>query len=116
MQRQSAYVCELYVFTEAVAKFYHYLFYDYFIIRTDQRSLKHITDQIIQTTEQESLLPKLLGFNFSIEYTLRPTNQVADALSRSFYMVLSSPQATLLDDIKGVIASSPTMQQLIQQF
>ena len=47
MQKQSTYVRELYVITEAVAKFCHYLFGHYFIIRTDQRSLKHITDQII---------------------------------------------------------------------
>ena len=99
-----------------MAKFRHYLFGHYFIIRTNQRSLKHITDQIIQTPEQESLLPKLLDFNFSIEYKPGPTNQVADALSWSFYMALSNPQANLLNDIKGVVASSPTMQQLIQQF
>lgn len=106
----------MYAITKAVAKFRHYLFGHYFIIRTNQRSLKHITDQIIQTPEQESLLPKLLGFNFSIEYKPEPINQVADALSRSIYMALSNPQENLLDDIKGVVVSSPTMQQLIQQF
>nr|GEW80641.1 hypothetical protein [Tanacetum cinerariifolium] len=32
------------------------------------RSLRHLTNQILQTLEQEAFLPKLLGYNFTIEY------------------------------------------------
>ncbi|GJW14512.1 ty3-gypsy retrotransposon protein [Tanacetum coccineum] len=66
MQQASTYVRELYAITEAVAKFRHYLFGHYFIIRTDHHSLRHISDQTIQTLEQQALLPKLLGYNFRV--------------------------------------------------
>nr|KYP41746.1 Retrovirus-related Pol polyprotein from transposon 297 family [Cajanus cajan] len=44
MQRQSAYTREFYAITEAVAKFRHYLLGHRFVIKTDQRSLKSLTD------------------------------------------------------------------------
>lgn len=116
MHNQSAYVRELYAITEAVAKFRHYLVGHSFVIRTDQRNLKHLTDQVIQTPEQEALLPKLLGFNFSFEYKPGPTNQAADALSRSFHMAISFSQSSMLADIKREVSSSTSMQQLILQF
>lgn len=53
MQKQSAYVRELYAITEAMAKFRHYLLGHKFIIRTDQKSLKSLTEQTIQTPEQQ---------------------------------------------------------------
>ncbi|KAF7824247.1 Transposon Ty3-G Gag-Pol polyprotein [Senna tora] len=83
----SAYAREMYAIIEAVAKFRHYLIGHFFTICTDQKSLQHRTDQTLQTPEQEQWLPKLLGFQFAIEYKLGTLNTVADALSRSFYMV-----------------------------
>lgn len=102
-RKRSAYAREMLAITEAVAKFRHYLSGHYFIIRTDQKSLHHLTNQTIQTPDQEEWLPKLLGFRFSIEYKPGNTNVVADALSRSFYMALSSPVFTILDDIREAI-------------
>ncbi|KAF7821825.1 Transposon Ty3-I Gag-Pol polyprotein [Senna tora] len=67
MQHRSAYAHEMYAITEAVAKFRHYLIGHFFTIRTDKKSLRHLTDQTLQTPEQEEWLPKLLGFQFSIE-------------------------------------------------
>lgn len=52
MQKQSAYIRELYAVTEAVNKFRHYLIGQQFIIRTDQEALKHLCQQTIQTPEQ----------------------------------------------------------------
>lgn len=49
MQHKSTYVRELYAVTEAMAKFRHYILGHKFIIRTDQQSLKALTDQTIQT-------------------------------------------------------------------
>lgn len=42
IQQQSTYVRELYVVTEVVRKFRHYLLGHQFIIRTDQEALKHL--------------------------------------------------------------------------
>ena len=44
MQRQSAYIRESYAIIEAVAKFRHYLLGHRFVIKTDQRSLKSLTE------------------------------------------------------------------------
>lgn len=68
MHNKSAYDREMFAITKTVEKFRNYLFSHYFIIRTDQKSLKHLTEQVTQTPEQEEWLPKLLGFRYSIEY------------------------------------------------
>lgn len=52
MQTQLNYAQEFYAITEAAAKFRHYLLGHKFIIQTDQRSLKSLTDQAIQTPKQ----------------------------------------------------------------
>lgn len=53
MQKQSTYVRELYAIIEALAKFRHDLIGHKFIIKIDQKSLKVLTDQLIQTPEQQ---------------------------------------------------------------
>jgi len=68
IQKQSTYTCELYALTEAIAKFRHYLMGKKFILKTDQQSLKALTDQTLHTPEQQKWLPKLLGYNFDIQY------------------------------------------------
>lgn len=54
------------------------------MIRTDQTSLKSLTDQEIQTSKQHKWLPKLLGYDFHIEYKPGKDNLATDSLSRSF--------------------------------
>ena len=51
MQKQSAYTREFYAITQALAKFRHYLLGHKFIIRTDQKSLKELLEQRLQTLE-----------------------------------------------------------------
>ncbi|GKD49208.1 ty3-gypsy retrotransposon protein [Tanacetum coccineum] len=114
MQQTSAYVRELYAITEAVAKFRHYLFGHYFIIRTDQRSLRHLTEQTLQTPEQEAFLPKLLGYNFTIEYKTGHSNTAADGLSRSCNMAVSISHSSIVDDIRDNSISSPFVSSLVQ--
>lgn len=115
MQKQSAYVRELYVVTEALAKFRHYLLGHKFVIKTDQKSLKALTEQTIQTPEQLEWLHKFLGYDFSIEYKLGKENIPADALSRSFFMALSVPYPELLHQIETAIAQDPQLTALHDQ-
>lgn len=78
------YVKEMYVITQAVAKWRHYLLGSHFIIKTNHRSLKYLLTQIIQTPEQQVFLVKLLGYDFSIVFKPGKENIVVDALSRSY--------------------------------
>jgi len=91
MQKQSAYTREFYAITESLAKFRHYLLGHKFIIKTDQKSLKELLDQTLQTPEQQQWLPKFLGYDFTIQYFPGKENIPADALSRSFAMAWSEP-------------------------
>jgi len=63
MQRQSTYTRELYVITEAIAKFRHYLLGRKFIIRTDHQSLMALLEQNLHTPYQHKWLHKLLGYD-----------------------------------------------------
>ena len=89
MQRQSAYTREFFAITEAIAKFRHYLLGHKFIIKTDQKSLRSLTDQVVHTPEQQNWLHKLIGYDFTIEYKPGKENVAADSLSRSFMMAIS---------------------------
>ena len=53
MQKLSTYTWEFYVIIEALAKFKHYLLVHKFIIKTDQKSLKELMEQKLQTLEQQ---------------------------------------------------------------
>ena len=113
MQSQSTYSRELYAITEVVAKFRHYLIGHKFVIRTDQKSLKNLTEQTIQTLEQQAWLPKLLGFNFSIEYKSGKENLVVDALSRSFLLAWTKPKFQFIEELKKEqLADSTTSHQI----
>lgn len=82
MQASSAYVQELFFITESVKKWRQYLIGKKFRIFTDQRSLKHLLSQVVQTPEQYKWATKLLGYDFEIIYKPGKENIVADALSR----------------------------------
>lgn len=77
---------ELFVGIEAVNKFRHYLMRQKFIIRNNHEALKHLCQQTIHTPEQQRLLPKKLGYDFSVEYKLTRDIIVVDELSKSYFM------------------------------
>ncbi|WVZ26157.1 hypothetical protein V8G54_004701 [Vigna mungo] len=114
MQHKSAYTREFYAITEAIAKFRHYLLGHKFIIRTDQKSLKSLMDQSLQTPEQQAWLHKFLGYDFTIEYKPGKENQAADALSRSFFMAWSNRETTLMTKIQHATQLDPHLQAVIQ--
>ena len=78
----STYIKELHAIAEAVHKWRQYLLGHFFIIRTDQKSIRELLQQVIQTPEQQFYVRKLLGYHFRVEYKPGRTNSAADALSR----------------------------------
>lgn len=54
----------------------------HFIIKTDQKSLKFLTEQRLFSDEQFKWAVKLVGLDFEIQYKPGTENSVADALSR----------------------------------
>jgi len=66
----------------AVEKWRSYLHARPFTIKTDHKSLLHLSDQKIHTKIQQKALLKLMDLDFTTVYKQGPTNQAADALSR----------------------------------
>lgn len=66
----------------AVQKWKHYLLGRRFVIRTDQQSLRFITQQREIGADYQKWVRKLIGFDFEIQYKPGVSNRVADALSR----------------------------------
>lgn len=52
------------------------------MVRTDHRSLLHLTEQRITTKIQQKALLKLMDLQFKIQYKQEINNQAADSLSR----------------------------------
>lgn len=48
----------------AVQKWRHYLLTNHFVIKMDQRSIKYLLEQRLNTPVQQQWLPKLLEFNY----------------------------------------------------
>lgn len=58
------------------------IFWENFFIKTDQRSLKELMDQVIQTPAQQYYLSKLLGYAYAVLCIPGKSNIVVDALLR----------------------------------
>ncbi|VFQ62000.1 unnamed protein product [Cuscuta campestris] len=92
-----------------------------FLIRTDQRSLRELLHQVIQTPDQQFYVRKLLGYRFKIEYKPGWTNCVADALSRqedsgttTAFLALSQPLPDILEQIRAENSTQPDLLHLHQ--
>ncbi|PNX92266.1 retrotransposon-related protein [Trifolium pratense] len=117
-QAMSVYERELLAIVYAVQKWGAYLSHAPFIIKTDQRSIKHILDQKLNTSFQQAWVAKLMGFDFEIQYKEGAHNLAADALSRRegaelLPMLLNSASPDLYESIKASWTRDPSVQKLI---
>ncbi|KAL0371812.1 UNVERIFIED_CONTAM: Retrovirus-related Pol polyprotein from transposon [Sesamum calycinum] len=108
MQAASAYEREMFAIIEFVHKWRQYLLGRKFHIYTDQKSLRGLITQTVQTPAQQRWLTKLLGFDFKIHYMPGHENRVADALSRH-------PTATALF-FTAMSASSPAPLARLREY
>ncbi|KAL0423536.1 UNVERIFIED_CONTAM: Retrovirus-related Pol polyprotein from transposon [Sesamum radiatum] len=113
MQAASAYDREMFAISEAVRKWQQYL------LGCNQRSLKSLLHQTIQTPGQQKWLTKLLGYDFEIHYTPGRDNPVADALSRLpsstvlLFSAMSSAMPVVLDQLWNYYSSHAARQALV---
>lgn len=92
----SSYDKEMLTVVKSVRKWRPYIMGKPFVIKTNHRSLKYLLEQRISTPSQARWLPKIMGFDYSIQYCKGKENQGADALSRiaAFHLLaLSLPVA-----------------------
>lgn len=66
----------------AIEKWSSYLQHQPFVIRTDHRSLQHLTEQRLSTKLQQKALIKLMDLQYTIQYKKGAYNKAIDALSR----------------------------------
>lgn len=83
-----------------------------FVIRTDRKSLVHLTGQRLHTEWQQKALTKMMGLSYRIEYKKGINNAAADSLSRRPHgpdelLALSSTQPMWLDDILSSYTQDP---------
>ena len=78
----STYEKEMLTIVKAILKWRPYLLNQPFTVKTYHKSLKFLMEQRITTPAQARWLPKLLGYDYVIEYKRGLENQGADALSR----------------------------------
>ncbi|KAL0355084.1 UNVERIFIED_CONTAM: Retrovirus-related Pol polyprotein from transposon.6 [Sesamum radiatum] len=120
MQSTSAYEREMYAITEAVWKWRHYLLGRRFHIYTDQKSLRGLLQQTIQTPAQHKWLTKLLAFDYDIFYTPGKSNFIADSLSRYsapavfLLSAVSSAAPIILTQLREFYASHPAGVSIIR--
>lgn len=104
----STYEKEMLAIIKAIRKWRPYLLGKPFTVRTDQKSLKYLLEQRITTLAQARWLPKILGYDYEIEYKRGTENQAADYLSRVVefqFLSISMPRADWW----------PTLQKEVQQ-
>lgn len=116
----SIYEKELLAVVFAVQKWRHYLLPQHFIIKTDQRSLKYLLEQRLNTPIQQQWLPKLSEFSYEIQYRQEKENVVADALSRVegaevLHMAMTVMECDLMQQIQDHYETDTACKEIIDQ-
>lgn len=116
----SIYEKELLAVVFAVQKWRHYLLTNHFVIKTDRRSLKYLLEQRLNTPIQQQWLPKLLEFDYEIQYKEGKDNVVADALSRVegaeiLHMAMTVLECDLLKQIQEEYEKDMVVKGIIEE-
>ncbi|GJZ63641.1 transposon ty3-G gag-pol polyprotein [Tanacetum coccineum] len=111
----STYEKEMLAIVKAVKKWRSYLVGQRFVVKTDHISLKYLLDQRISTPAQARWLPKLLGYDFRVEYKKGVSNRGADALSRQpefNFLAISHVTAGWWAELQQEVQLDPYYRQL----
>lgn len=81
-QTLSVYEMECLAILMVVEKWRPYLQHGKFLIRTDHKSLLHLTEQRVTSRLQHKALLRLMDLNYTIQYKKGINNAAVDALSR----------------------------------
>ncbi|XP_068636134.1 uncharacterized protein [Aristolochia californica] len=114
----STYEKEMLAIVKAIKKWRTYLMGKPFTVRTDQQSLKYLLEQRITTPAQTRWLPKILGYDYEIEYKRGPENQCADCLSRVAefqFLSISQPRADWWPMLQKEVQQDSFYKDLLQK-
>ena len=118
---RSVYERELLAIVMALTKWKHYLAGNEFVIKTDQRSLRHLLDQKAVSTIQQRWASKLIGLKYRIEYKPGVDNKVADALSRKppseefVQLTLRAPLSLDVSALKKAVKADTGLSKIIAE-
>ena len=113
-KKKLAYAREFFAITTTIAKFRHYLLGHKFTIRTDPKSLRSLTNQVVHTPKQQNQIHKLMGYDFTIKYKPEKENVVVDFLSRSIMMARSQPKWQSISELKKALAQDTQLNTIMQ--
>lgn len=104
----------------AVQQWRSYLQIGEFVIRTDHKSLVHLTDQRLHTLWQQKALTKMMGLHYRVEYKKGILNGAADALSRctnsaSEIFTVTQVQPVWFDQVVASYVGDSFVQNKLQQ-
>ena len=114
----STYEKEMLAIVKEVRKWRPYLLGKPFTVRTDHKSLKYLLEQRITTPAQSRWIPKLLGYDYIIEYKRGSENQATDSLSRQGelqFLSISVPHANWWPDLRKEVRQDSFYASLVHK-
>jgi hypothetical protein len=118
-QALSTYEKECLAILIAIDKWRSYLHGQEFILRTDHRSLLHLTDQKVISRIQQKALLKLMDMQYKLQYKKGISNAVVDALSRALeinvILVVSLSTPAWLEKLQLGYEDDPVSKQLVTE-
>lgn len=117
----STYEKECMAIIMAVDKWRPYLQHQEIIVRTDHKSLLHLTEQRVTTKIQQKALLKLMDLKFKIQYKQGISNQAADSLSRfaipesESVLAISMTNPDWLEKVKQGYLEDPVVVKLLDE-